>query len=84
MGTNDRQRCSTSWIVESALSILFMATTMGTPAADVAQMHAEGRKVLVWTLDVPQYISQFIQHKLQMSTAAFGTNLFLKRLAGGI
>lgn len=35
--------------------------TMGTPAADIAQMHAEGRKVLVWTLDVPQYISQFIQ-----------------------
>ena len=35
--------------------------TMGTPPADVAQMHAEGRKVLVWTLDVPQYIAQFVQ-----------------------
>jgi glycerophosphoryl diester phosphodiesterase len=35
--------------------------TLGTQPAEVAQMHAEGRKVVVWTLDVPQYIAQFVQ-----------------------
>lgn len=35
--------------------------TLGTQPTEVAQMHAEGRKVVVWTLDVPQYISQFVQ-----------------------
>jgi glycerophosphoryl diester phosphodiesterase len=33
--------------------------TLGTQLADVAQMKAEGRKVFVWTLDVPQYIQQY-------------------------
>lgn len=35
--------------------------TLGTQPTEVAQMHAEGRKVVVWTLDVPQYIAQFVQ-----------------------
>jgi glycerophosphoryl diester phosphodiesterase len=35
--------------------------TLGTQPSEVAQMHAEGRKVVVWTLDVPQYIAQFVQ-----------------------
>lgn len=34
--------------------------TLGTQPAEVAQMHAEGKKVVVWTLDVPQYIAQFV------------------------
>jgi glycerophosphoryl diester phosphodiesterase len=34
--------------------------TLGTQPAEVAQMHAEGKKVVVWTLDVPQYIAQYV------------------------
>lgn len=34
--------------------------TLGTQPAEVAQMHAEGKKAVTWTLDVPQYISQFV------------------------
>jgi len=33
--------------------------TLGTQSAEVSQMHAEGRKVVVWTLDVPSYVMQF-------------------------
>jgi len=32
----------------------------GTQNANVAAMHGEGREVFVWTLDVPQYINQFL------------------------
>jgi glycerophosphoryl diester phosphodiesterase len=35
--------------------------TLGTQPDAVAQMHAENRKVFVWTLDVAQYIQQYIQ-----------------------
>ncbi len=34
--------------------------TEGTQNADVAAMHGEGRRAFVWTLDVPQYINQFL------------------------
>ncbi|RPH38084.1 glycerophosphodiester phosphodiesterase [bacterium] len=34
--------------------------TMGTQSDLVAQMHAEGRRAFVWTLDEPQYIRQFL------------------------
>jgi glycerophosphoryl diester phosphodiesterase len=34
--------------------------TLGTQLAEVAQMHAEDRKVFVWTLDVPAYVAQYI------------------------
>jgi glycerophosphoryl diester phosphodiesterase len=34
--------------------------TLGTLDAEVAAMKGEGRRVIVWTLDVPGYISQFI------------------------
>ncbi|HMK39587.1 MAG TPA: glycerophosphodiester phosphodiesterase family protein [Bacteroidota bacterium] len=34
--------------------------TLGTQVSDVAQMHAEGRKVVTWTMDVPQYVQQYV------------------------
>jgi glycerophosphoryl diester phosphodiesterase len=34
--------------------------TLGVQSAEVAQMHAEGRKAFVWTLDVPAYVAQFV------------------------
>lgn len=34
--------------------------TMGTQNSEVAQMHAEGRRVFTWTMDVPVYIDDFI------------------------
>lgn len=34
--------------------------TLGTQDADVAQMHAEGRLVFTWTLDLPDYIRQYM------------------------
>jgi len=34
--------------------------TQGTLDAEVAAMKAEGRRAFVWTLDVPNYINQFI------------------------
>jgi glycerophosphoryl diester phosphodiesterase len=34
---------------------------MGTQNELVEQMHAEGRKVLSWTLDQADYIQEFIQ-----------------------
>lgn len=34
--------------------------TEGLQAADVRQMHAEGRKAFVWTLDEPNYIEKFV------------------------
>jgi glycerophosphoryl diester phosphodiesterase len=35
--------------------------TLGTQPDAVAQMHAENRNVIVWTLDAGQYIQQFLQ-----------------------
>ena len=35
--------------------------TLGTQPDAVAQMHAENRDVIVWTLDAGQYIQQFLQ-----------------------
>ncbi len=35
--------------------------TLGLQLADVAQMHAEGRAVVTWTVDVPEYIKQYIE-----------------------
>jgi glycerophosphoryl diester phosphodiesterase len=35
--------------------------TLGTQNSDVAQMHAEGRKAFVWTLDAQAYIIQFLR-----------------------
>jgi glycerophosphoryl diester phosphodiesterase len=34
--------------------------TLGTLDADVAAVHAEGRRALVWTLDPPEYIRAFV------------------------
>jgi glycerophosphoryl diester phosphodiesterase len=34
--------------------------TMGTQNDKVAQVQAEGRRAFVWTLDVPEYVQQFI------------------------
>jgi glycerophosphoryl diester phosphodiesterase len=34
--------------------------TEGTQNENVAAMHAEGREAFVWTLDVPEYINQFM------------------------
>jgi len=34
--------------------------TEGIQEADVKQMHAEGRKAFVWTLDEPNYIEKFV------------------------
>jgi glycerophosphoryl diester phosphodiesterase len=34
--------------------------TLGTLDAEVAQMHAEGRRVFVWTLDEPTFITRFL------------------------
>jgi glycerophosphoryl diester phosphodiesterase len=34
--------------------------TLGTQNEKVAEMHAEGRRVFVWTMDVPAYIDQFL------------------------
>lgn len=34
--------------------------TEGTQNDKVAEVHAQGRKVFVWTVDVPEFISQFI------------------------
>jgi glycerophosphoryl diester phosphodiesterase len=36
--------------------------TQGTQNAAVDEMHAEGRKVFVWTLDEPSYIDEFINN----------------------
>ncbi len=33
--------------------------TQGPQAANVAQMHAEGKKVFTWTMDVPAYVEQY-------------------------
>jgi glycerophosphoryl diester phosphodiesterase len=35
--------------------------TLGTQNTEVAQMHAEGRKAYVWTLDVPGNIQTFLK-----------------------
>jgi len=35
--------------------------TLGTLNSDVAQMHAEGRRVFTWTVDVPAYVDQYIK-----------------------
>jgi glycerophosphoryl diester phosphodiesterase len=35
--------------------------TEGTQNTNVATMHAQGRRVFVWTLDVPEFIEQFIR-----------------------
>ena len=35
--------------------------TLGTQDAEVAQMHSEGRKAFVWTLDAPEYVPQYMQ-----------------------
>jgi glycerophosphoryl diester phosphodiesterase len=34
--------------------------TMGTQNSLVAQMHAEGRRVLAWTLDEPAFVQDFL------------------------
>jgi glycerophosphoryl diester phosphodiesterase len=34
--------------------------TLGLQNDEVTQMHSEGRKAFVWTLDEPQYVQQFI------------------------
>ena len=34
--------------------------TLGTQNEKVAEMHAEGRRVFVWTMDVPVYIDQYL------------------------
>jgi glycerophosphoryl diester phosphodiesterase len=34
--------------------------TMGPNTANVAQMHAEGRKVYTWTMDVPAYVEEYM------------------------
>jgi glycerophosphoryl diester phosphodiesterase len=34
--------------------------TLGTQAAELQQMHAEGRKVIVWTVDEPLFIQEYI------------------------
>ena len=34
--------------------------TLGTQNDQVAQVHADGRKAFVWTLDVPEFITNFI------------------------
>ena len=34
--------------------------TEGTQTAQVAEMHAEGRKAFVWTLDEANYIEEFV------------------------
>jgi glycerophosphoryl diester phosphodiesterase len=34
--------------------------TLGLQNEEVSQMHAQGRKCFVWTLDEPQYVVQFI------------------------
>ena len=34
--------------------------TQGIQSAEVTQMHAEGRKAYVWTLDEPNYIEKFV------------------------
>jgi glycerophosphoryl diester phosphodiesterase len=34
--------------------------TLGLQLGDVAQMHAEGRAVVTWTVDVPAYMQQYI------------------------
>jgi glycerophosphoryl diester phosphodiesterase len=36
--------------------------TLGTQDEEVAGVHAEGRKAFTWTLDVPEYISLFINN----------------------
>ncbi|MEP6748694.1 MAG: glycerophosphodiester phosphodiesterase [Bacteroidota bacterium] len=35
--------------------------TLGTQNDDVAKIHAEGKQVFVWTLDVPEFIEQYIR-----------------------
>ncbi|MBP1683700.1 MAG: glycerophosphoryl diester phosphodiesterase [Ignavibacteriaceae bacterium] len=34
--------------------------TQGTQTAEVQQMHAEGRKVIIWTVDEPQFMTEYI------------------------
>jgi glycerophosphoryl diester phosphodiesterase len=34
--------------------------TLGTQDAEVAQLHGEGRKVFTWTMDLPDYIQQYM------------------------
>ncbi len=34
--------------------------TMGPNTENVAQMHAEGKKVYTWTMDVPVYVEQYM------------------------
>jgi glycerophosphoryl diester phosphodiesterase len=34
--------------------------TLGTQSAELQQMHAEGRKVIVWTVDEPQFMQEYI------------------------
>lgn len=35
--------------------------TLGLQSAEVAQIHGQGRKAFVWTLDLPEYVTEFIQ-----------------------
>ncbi len=35
--------------------------TLGLQNAEVAQIHGQGRKAFVWTLDVPEYVQEFMQ-----------------------
>jgi glycerophosphoryl diester phosphodiesterase len=47
--------------VREANSIVWASRwTSGLVTSDVAAMHSEGRKVFAWTIDVPQYIQQFV------------------------
>ena len=34
--------------------------TQGTQMSDVAQMHAEGRRVYTWTMDIPSWVQQYM------------------------
>lgn len=35
--------------------------TLGTVRGDVDRLHGEGRKVIVWTLDLPQFITEYLR-----------------------
>ena len=34
--------------------------TLGTQEAEVAQMHMEGRRAFVWTIDLPEYVEPYM------------------------
>ena len=51
---------STDMVRETDSDVWGPTWVSGQQGEDVAAMHAEGRKVFMWTMDLPQFISQYM------------------------